>query len=178
MTSPGEPYTTVKTKRTYDVVPVTFDWHDFLANQRQPGFEVPLQYVWRPLRAVATGIQFRCTQAGVSSPLDTASIIWPRTIGSVVDDGTAQWTAEAISNDSLRALVGTFTYSYTVVGTGSGTVVVTDAGSEDLVYAALIGGGTSGSSYAIKMQIVLIDVITTVPTGEDKEAVAVLPVQD
>lgn len=178
MTSPGQPYTTVTTKRTFDIVPVTFDWHDFLANQRQPGFAVPLDYVWRPLRIIATGLQYRCTQAGVSSPLDTPGIFWPRTVGAVTDDGTAQWTAEPLTIESLRAIIGSYTYTESAVPPGSGAVTSVDAGSEDLVYATLVGAGTSGESYRVKMEIILIDSVTTAATGEKKEAVAVLPVQD
>jgi hypothetical protein len=176
--APGQPYQTVATKRTYDVVPVTFDWHDFLLNPRPQGQAVAIDYVWRPTRALATGIQYRCTQEGVTSPLDTNSILWPRDDGAVTDDGTAQWTSEEISNASLRALIGSYTYTGTVQPPGVGTVTTTDAGSDDLIYSAYVGGGTSGENYLISHEIVLVDVVTAVATGEKKEAIGYLPVQD
>lgn len=172
MAAPGQPFVTVLAKRVADVVPVTFDWHDFLASQRIIGGQVALGYVFRPLRAQATGYQLRCTTAGISSPLDTP-LIMPRNAGVVIDDGTVQWTSEVLSTASLRAIISSYAYSLS-----SGSIVSTDGGNQDFIYTVYIGAGVSGQSYNVKQDITLASVSTSIPTGEVKEAVAILPVQD
>lgn len=173
MVSPGQPVQTVLTKRSADVVPITFDWHDFLLNNRVIGGAVAVDYVFRPVRAQATGYQLRCTTAGVTSPLDTP-LPAVRGAGIVIDDGTVQWTSEAVSTASLRAAIGSYTYSISPTD----TAVLTDSGNEDLIYTVFVGAGVSGETYEIKHDIVLVNAISLVATGEQKEAIAVLPVQD
>lgn len=172
MVAPGQPFTTVQTKRVADIVPVTFDWHDFLVNLRIIGGAVNVDYVWRPFRAQATGFQLRCTQAGVTSPLDTP-LLMPRSADVVIDDGTVQWTSEPLSTASLRAIIGSYIYTLSSVD-----IVSTDGGNEDLIYTVFIGAGVSGLSYQVKHDIVLVNPTTVIATGEVKEAVAILPVQD
>lgn len=172
MVAAGQPVQTVATKRVADVVPITFDWHDFLLNSRILGGSVPVDYVFRPARAQATGFQLRCTTAGVTSPLDTPLPVM-RAAGIVIDDGTVQWTSEVLSNASLRAVISTYTYTLS-----SQDIVSTDAGNEDLIYTVFIGAGLSGEEYEISHDIVLVNPTTLIATGEAKEAVAVLPVQD
>lgn len=173
MTSPGQPVQTVATKRVADVVPITFDWHDYLLNNRIIGGAVTVDYVFRPVRAQATGFQLRCTTAGVTSPFDTP-LPAVRSAGLVIDDGTVQWTSEVLSTASLRGVIGTYTYT-SVPNTD---LVLTDSGNEDFIYTTFAGAGLSGSSYQIKHDVTLVNATTSVPTGELKEAVAILPVQD
>jgi hypothetical protein len=165
MPSPGQPYVTVETKRSYDQVPIPFDYHDWLANQRVAGAAVALDFVIRPLRANATGMQYRCAVAGVTAPVDSSTMTWPQAAGVAFDDGSAEWISEALDDSSFRSTVASQAY---VIPNG---VASTDAGNNDKIYVVLIGGGISGQSYNIVCDVVLVN-------GEHKEAVAILPVQD
>jgi len=173
MASPGQPYVTVKTKRVADTVPVSFDWHDYLINARPVGSQVNVGYVWRFARSSTTNMQYRCTLAGETSPKADSKLDWPKSAGIEVDDGTALWTSEVLSNDSLRADIASYAYSSVPSGP-----TLTDGSHNDFIYTVLVAGGTSGTSYKIKHNVDLGDPDTLTPTMEEKEAVAVLPVQD
>jgi hypothetical protein len=162
--TPGAPVTPVPSKRSFDVVPVTFDWHDFLAAQRTPGAAVALDFVFRPLRAQATGLQYRCTVAGVAS--GAAAINLPTVLGGTVVDGGVTWTAEALSDASMRTTITGSAYSEP-----SNTLTLEDSGVADFVYTVLAGGGSSGREYKISHEVEL-------QSGESKEAIAILPVKD
>ena len=162
---PGAPYAEVDAKRSFDNVPVSLDWHDYLINRRQQGVSVALNFVMRPRRADATGLQYKCTTAGVTSRMPWGRIVWPAAAGGTVTDGTAVWTAEPISASSLRTTIATQSFP-AVAG-----VVLSSPSDGDLIYTTLVDGGTSGQKYEIKHQVILAN-------GEEKEGVAVLPVQD
>lgn len=158
------PYVEVEAKRVYDEVPVEVDWHDYLARIRRPGSAVAQNDVVRPLRADATGLQYRCTTAGTTSSKPTSSLRWPTTAGGTLLDGSVIWTAETISSASLRT---------TITGEDwpavSGLTLGTET-SNDLRYVVLVAGGSDGVDYEVKHQV-------TLANGENKEAVAVLPVR-
>lgn len=161
----GAPYTQVAAKRSYDAVPIPFDWHDFLANQRVAGAYYPLGYTFRPFRAEATGLQYTCIQAGVTDG-QVASLNLEIANGSKIYDGQVVWQAEPLDATSMRATIQSYQY---VTDTG---VTAVDDGVNDYVYTAVVSGGVSGTSYQIKHQVTLSD------PPEQKEAVAVLPVSD
>lgn len=162
-TEKGAPYVEVPVKRSFDEVPVEVDWHDYLARVRQHGTAYTVGDRVRPLRKDATGLQYNCTTAGVTSgkPL----VRWPTTIGGTVTDGTVVWTAEAVTTQSLRTTISSDDWP-AVTGLTLGT-----ESSSDLRYQVMVGSGVSGQSYEVKHRV-------TLANGEDKEAVAVLPVQD
>jgi hypothetical protein len=161
----GAPYLEVKAKRSFDDVPVEVDWHDYLANVRRLGSAYQVNDLVRPLRQFATGLQYRCTVAGITSGRKYSEIRWPTVVGGTVTDGTVTWTAEALSNGSLRSTIASNTWPAVAGLTLSG------AASLDLRYVTRVAGGVSGTSYDIKHQV-------TLASGEDKEAVIVLPVRD
>lgn len=164
-TTRGGPYGLVAPKRSFDEVPIEIDWHDYVANVRLPGTTYAQNVLVRPLRAEATGLQYRCTTAGTTSGQPSGRLRWPTTAGGAVTDGSVVWTAEALTSGSLRSTISTSAWP-AVTG-----VTVTDQGSSDLRYRANVAGGRSGQTYEIRHRV-------TLANGEDKEAVAILPVQD
>ena len=161
----GAPYGVVAPKRAFDDVPIEVDWHDYLANTRQPGMAYSADARVRPLRADATGLQYRCTTAGVTSGQPSARLRWPTTAGGTVTDGSVVWTAEALTSASLRTTISSSSWP-AVNG-----LTIADQGSVDLKHSANVAGGKSGQRYEVKHRV-------TLANGEDKEAVAILPVQD
>jgi hypothetical protein len=113
-------------------------------------------------RARSTGLQYRCTTAGVTSFKEPR---WGTTLAGTTPDGTVVWTAEAIDTQSLRTTISSEDY---VLDTG-----LTNGGesSADLKYTVLVRGGTNGQEYRVKHQVACAN-------GEDKEAVGILPVAD
>lgn len=162
---PGAPYVEVPAKRSFDEVPVEVDWHDYLARLRRPGSAVAANDVVRPLRSQATGLQYRATSNGVTSRRPTASLSWPTQIGGTLRDGSVTWTAEPVSTASLRTTITADDWP-SVAGLSFGAEV-----NSDLRYVLMVGGGSNGVVYEVKHQV-------TLANGEDKEAVAVLPVRD
>ncbi len=160
----GQPYVRVQAKRSFDEVPVEVDWHDYLVRQRRPGTAYNAGDRVRPLRKDATGLQYNCTTAGVTSgkPL----VRWPTVAGGTVTDGTVVWTAEAVTSASLRTTIASEDWS------ASAGVVLGAESSSDLRYIVMVGSGVSGQTYTVTHRV------TLALNSEDKEAVAVLPVQD
>lgn len=161
----GAPYEVVQAKRSFDNDQVGVDWHDYLIKKRVPGKLYQVGDVFRPLRAQATGLQYRCTTGGVASGAPFQDLRWARVANGTNADGQTIWTAEAISSGTLIAAVQTALWvAPTGVTLGAETV-------DDLRYMVLVGGGTSTEQYALKHQI-------TLTTGQRKEAIVVLPVID
>ena len=79
-----------------------FNWADWLAYRwtELSGLIVAYGTVIRPTQA--TGLQYRCTAAGGVADSEP---VWPTTIGATVPDGSAVWTAEALSVASLSAVI-------------------------------------------------------------------------
>jgi hypothetical protein len=161
----GGPIGEVEPKRAADTVPVSVDWHDFLINRREPGTAVSLNFVFRPPRALATGFEYKCTTPGVTGGHPHFRIAWPTTIGGTIPDGSVVWTAQAISTDSLRASISSSSWPAVAGLTFSAAAAI------DLVYSTNVAGGSSGETYQIAHEI-------TLSTGEPKEALIILPVQD
>lgn len=165
-TERGAPYVEVPAKRVFDRVPVLFDWHDYLAVFRESGKAYTIGTCVRlPRSPEATGLQYRCTVAGVTSGAPASRVRWPTVAGQSVTDGTVTWTAEAADAQSLRTTIsGSVFVVPSALTAGTPTV-------SDLAYVVQIAGGVDGTSYEVKHQI-------TMANGELKEGVAVLPVID
>ena len=139
--------TVVEAKRSDDSVPLQVDWHDFLANQRKPGAAVATTAIIRLERKRSTGLQYRCTTAGVTSGQPTERIRWPATAGGTVADGTVVWTAEAMAATSLRTTISADGWP-AITGLAFGTT-----SNADLIYTLMVSGGTSGQTYDIGHEI-------------------------
>lgn len=158
----GQPVVDLKAKRSFDEVPVTFDWHDFLVRLPERGKAYAVNDRVRLPRARSTGLQYRCTTGGVTGKSEPR---WPTVSGGTVNDGTVIWTAEAIDANSLRTTISSDDY---VLDTG---ITEGSSSNADLKYTVLVSGGVSGQEYRVKHQIICAN-------GEDKEAVGILPVRD
>jgi hypothetical protein len=152
----------LKAKRSFDESPVSFDWHDFLANLPQRGKAYASNDRVRLPRDRSTGLQYRCTTAGVTGAIEPR---WPKVVALTVTDGSVVWTAEAVDAVSLRTTITSDTFE-----ADSGVTLGAES-SADLVYTVLVSGGTAGESYLIRHQIGCAN-------GEDKEAIGRLPVED
>lgn len=162
----GAPFAEVEAKRPADKVPLRVDWHDYLINTRDPGKAVALNYVFRPARARATGLEYKCTTAGVTSQKAYDAIRWPLAAAGTVTDGSVVWTAQAVSASSLRATVSSNAW------TSDTGVTRSDESTTDLIYTAYFAGGTDGERYEIKHSITLSGT-----PAEIKEALILLPVR-
>lgn len=156
------PYGEVDAKRPFAIVAVTFDWHDYLANLRAPGAAVALNDVVRLRRLEATGLEYKCTTAGVTG---WRNLVWPGSVGQTLNDGSVVWTAQAVSSASLRTTITLSTFP-TVSGVTYGTTSETD-----LRYAIQVSGGTANRSYEIRHRV-------TLANTEQQEALAMLDVRD
>lgn len=163
MTSPGQPFITGEVARSYDEIPVSFDWHDFLLNVRTFGATVALNYAFRPPRSAATGYQWVCVTPGRSNFKNP--IPWPVGLGMVYNDGTVVWNSALVDDTSLRTTISTLTIDC------DSPIAFVDLGMVDLIETILVTGGVSGSQYDIRCDIICAN-------GEKKQAVLVLPVQD
>lgn len=160
-----EDVTLLPSKRANETVPVQVDWHDYLANLREPGVAFAADAIVRPRRSEATGLQYRCTVAGIASGVPTGRLRWPKSLGATLIDGTVVWTAEAMAATSLRTTVSSDQWP-SVTG-----LTISGPANADYVYQALIAGGVAGQSYDLTHQIVCAN-------GEVAEREARLPVQD
>jgi hypothetical protein len=157
------PQITVEAKRSFAVVPVGFDWHDYLALVWSPGRKVFLGEKIRLRRNRSRGLQFRCTTAGVTGFREP---VWPIAITeSPIRDGTAVWTPESVAADSLRTTIVDSQWP-DVSG-----LTLSNAHDADLRYMIHAGGGESGQIYEITQQV-------TFANGERDEGIALLPVVD
>jgi hypothetical protein len=160
----GAPAGIAEPKRSYDNVPVRVDWHDYLINRREEGAAVAQNYVFRPPRAQATGLEYKCTTAGVTSAKPFGKITWPA-VGLTVTDGSVVWTAQAISASSLRTTISSSQWP-SVTG-----LTLSSSSNSDQIYTTNAAGGNSGERYEIVHEV-------TLANGELKEGLIILPVQD
>jgi hypothetical protein len=158
----GQPYQRVDAKRTFDNVEVSFDWHDYLANKWSAGVAVSINSCIRRNRELSNGQQLRALNDGVTGH---RPIPWPRVAGISVPDGSVTWISEEISSASLRTAIADSVFP------DVDDLVLSAEANTDLVYRVVVDGGVSGRSYEIRHQV-------TFANGEEKEAVAVLPVRD
>ena len=161
----GAPVVDVPAKRVYDAAEIEVDWHDFLARLRRPGSAVIVDEVVRPIRAEATGLQYRCTGAGVTAARENARFPWPKIAAQTIVDGSVTWTAEPVSAASLRTVIVTEEWPAVAGLTYTGAV------SQDQRYQITVGGGIAGQVYEVIHRV-------TLANGSRKEAVARLPVRD
>ncbi len=157
------PHETLEAKRSFSIVPVGFDWHDYLALTWGAGRSVQSGEKVRLKRSRSRGLQFRCSIAGVTGSREP---VWPIADGGIVTDGSVEWTAEPVAADSLRT---------TITGSNwidvSGALTLDSPHDADLRYLIQVGGGFSGQVYEIRQQV-------TFANGEQDEGVAFLPVID
>lgn len=163
----GAPAGRAEPKRVANKVPVRVDWHDYLINRRSLGKSVALNYVFRPVRLDATGLEYKCTATGVTSKLPYTHTRWPSVIGDKLMDGSVEWTAQAISSNSLRETVSTEGW------TPAAGITLSNPSNSDHVYTTFVAGGVDGKDYELKHSITL-----TGAPGELVEALIVLPVRD
>jgi len=158
--------TQVEPRRSFDVLPVGVDWHDFLRKERPRGKQVNVGYTFRFARRsdLNSGLQFRCTTAGVTSGFPETKFRWPIELGKTIQDGTAVWTAEAMSAASLES---TITSEQWVCP----ELTLENPVNTDLQYQTDTAGGTSGSTYEVAHQV-------TLANGWKKEWIIVLPIAD
>lgn len=161
----GAPYEVVAALRSWDNEPIGIDWHDHLIKKRVPGKAVQVGDVFRPIRSEATGMQYRCTTAGVTLGVEFRSFRWPKQASLTLVDGGATWVAEPISTTSL---ISTINAANWIQPTG---ITHTNPFNDDLRYFVYHAGGISGVSYTNKHQIVLAN-------GQKKEGVVVVPILD
>lgn len=162
----GAPAGKAEPKRPADNVPLRVDWHDYLINRRTPGVAVALNFRFRFPRDRSTGLQYKCTVAGVSDKRPDERIVWPTTAGGVVTDGPVQWTAEAIDTQSLRLTISSNAWSV-----NDAAVTLATQSNADSIYTSYASGGADGQTYEIRHSV-------TLSNGEIKEALIVLPVLD
>lgn len=143
--------TEIEAKRSDEAVSVSVDWHDFLANLRKVGAAVASGVIIRLSRARATGLQYRCTTAGTTSGQPTERLRWPSTAGQTLTDGSVVWTAEAMSDASLRTTISANNWP-AVTGLTFGTT-----SNADLIYTLLVSGGMSGQTYDIEHEITCVN---------------------
>lgn len=160
----GAPYFEVPAKRVADDVPIQFDWHDYLANDWQPGRNYPIGERLRPIRALATGFEYEVTTAGQSG---NRRPVFPQLLNSTVRSGSVVFTARELSDASLRATIASAAFP-TVDG-----LTLSNPSDEDLVYTTYVAAGVNRQRYEVKHQITLSNA-----PGEIKEAVALLAVLD
>lgn len=106
--------------------PYGFDLTKFCANYFRPGEVHALTEVVRPREVEdggkgPTGLQYRVTTAGQCVDREP---VWPTTAAETVVCGTVTFTAEAISNTSLKKTISASTW------TGPATITIDDEATE------------------------------------------------
>lgn len=164
----GLPYTEVPAKRSADKVPVQFDWHDYLANTRQPAHLYQAGERIRFVRNRSTGYEYEAAATGLTSGVPTEELQqFPTVIAETVTDGAVTWITRALSTASLRATILTSVFPLV-----SG-VTLSDQSDADLVHTIYVASGTDRVTYGIRNSVTLSNA-----PGEIKEAVARLRVAD
>jgi hypothetical protein len=137
-------------KTAGEAKPQGFNYTDFLTNRWESGTIYAAGERIRPL--TATGFQY--SSSGGQSASEEPS--WPTTLGGTVTDGSITWTAQAITNDSLRATISSSAWAASSSDiTIAGETSVNTGGSQ--VVTALISGGTAGRRYEITNTVTLSD---------------------
>jgi hypothetical protein len=131
-----------------DRLDYSFDFHDEVARLWLPGTDYALDTIVRPARQLSTGYQYRCTTAGRSGKTYPA---FPRTLGSTVKDGSAVWTAEAVTSGSLRKTITNATVPAVTGLTISGEAYTSDA------VGLVVAGGTLGQRYLVTCRATFSD---------------------
>lgn len=114
-----------------ETLPFQFDWTPEFAVYWAAVSSFPALSVARPLTG-GTGLEYLSGggQSGEDEPT------WPDTIGGTVDDGSITWTAQALSNASLRERISTATWP-AVTGFTISSVTVTDEPGRQLTTAKI-----------------------------------------
>jgi hypothetical protein len=122
----------------------------FLANGWRPGQYFPALSAALPTK-VFTGLQYSSSGgwAGTIEPR------WPATVGATITDGSITWTAEAVSNDSVKATIVDSEWDAPADITITDEQIENTAGRQ--VVSALIAGGTAGRKYEVKNTVTLSD---------------------
>jgi len=122
----------------------------FLANGWRPGQPYATGAAVLPTKAF-TGLQYS-SSGGWSGPAEPR---WPGMIGDQIADGSITWTAEAVSNDSVKASIVTSEWEADDVITIDDEQIENTAGRQ--VVSALVGGGEEGRTYEVTNTVTLSD---------------------
>jgi hypothetical protein len=122
----------------------------FLVRTWSPGTVFPSPIKVRP--SLPTGLQYSSAggQSGQTEPR------WPGTVGGTVTDGSVTWTAEAISNDSLKATIVTSAWATDDSGITADNGALTNTNGAQIV-AVDVSDGTSGQTYFVTNTVTLSD---------------------
>ncbi len=117
-------------------------WDEFLP--------VAANAVIRPSDANQTGFVLKNgATAGMTGALEPA---WPNTAGGTVTDGSVTWTAAAppaAGQDTIASA------TWTQVTPPDATLTISAPTNSSLVSSAIVGGGTSGNVYTIKILVTM-----------------------
>jgi hypothetical protein len=118
------------------------DWTYWISFRWQPGFTVAADHVVRAFPW--TGFEYICTTAGQTGNYPP---VWPIEVGQTVLDGSAVWTAQAVSSASLQttvvsaawfAPVGIVATGYLPEGNMTPVFIDTSAASPDTSYDVMV----------------------------------------
>jgi hypothetical protein len=114
-----------------ETLPFEFDWTREFAVFWAPVTSFPAFSAVRPLTG-GTGLEY--VSGGGQSGEDEPT--WPDTVGGTVDDGSITWTAQALSNTSLRERIDTASWP-AVTGFTISSDTVTDEPGRQLTTAKI-----------------------------------------
>jgi hypothetical protein len=118
----------------------TADFSGHCVRRRQGNTSYTLNTVVQPARH--TGWQYRATTAGWTGAREPR---WPTADTQTVQDGSVEWTTEAISTESLLRSLSSATWS---ADSGLTLGTETTAGTQSTM---LISGGTLGQRYLVRI---------------------------
>lgn len=130
-----------------ETLPFEFDWtHEFSVFWAAAGY-FPALSVVRPVTGI-TGLEYVSSggQAGEEEPT------WPTTIGGTVEDGSITWTAQALSNSSLRERISTATWP-AVTGFTISAEATTDQPGRQLTTAKINAEAALSSRRNIRVEL-------------------------
>lgn len=134
----------VFTQDPEDNLDYTIDFERWLAEQWQAGTVVAAASFRRP--KMPTGFEYEATSAGQTGKREP---IWPRILGSTISDGSVLWTCRPLSNNSLKAVLASATWTADP-GITLGTATI--SGQRATVF---LSGGSDGTDYNVRCEGVM-----------------------
>jgi hypothetical protein len=130
-----------------ETLPFEFDWTQEFASYWAAGGSFPQFSAIRPV-SVTTGLEYVSSggQAGEEEPT------WPTTIGGTVEDGSITWTAQALSNSSLRERISTASWP-AVTGFTISDETTTDEPGRQLTTAKINADTAISSRRQIRVEL-------------------------
>ena len=137
-----------------DKLPIRIDLTDFCErrwdNRRSAGIRLSGDIV-RPTPPIRSGYEYLCSasgQVGLEEPR------WPVVAGETVNDGSVEWTTQAISNDSLLKTI------VTAVWNGDGFTIsdeaIVNTNGEQLV-SCFIADDQALGKYLVSVEVTFSD---------------------